>query len=89
MTLDTSQNLTEVLTVSDKPYVYGPSFSEMRDPSRMPGELRERALAARTDAPMDPVRLYDITWKGGDGNVAHLRVPPELTGGMPSTSYPR
>ena len=34
--------------MSDKPYVYGPSFAEMRDPSRMPAERRARALEAAT-----------------------------------------
>jgi cysteine synthase len=52
----------------------------MRDPSLMPQDLRRRALAAKTEAPMDPVRLYDITWKGADGQVAHILVPKELTG---------
>jgi len=66
--------------MSDKPYAHGPTFAEMRDPARIPADLRQRALAARTEAPLDPVRLFDITWKDGQGDVAHIVAPRELTG---------
>lgn len=66
--------------MSEQAYVHGPTFAEMRDPSLLPPDLRARALRARRDAPLDPVCLFDITWKGEDGRVAHLVAPPELTG---------
>ena len=60
--------------------VFGPTFAEMRDPTRIDPELRTRALAALEEAPLDPVNLYNITWKDGSGAVQHVVLPPELTG---------
>ena len=64
----------------DPGYVFGPTFSEMRDPSTIRSGLRARALAARQEDPLDPICLYDITWKDEHGGVRHVVMPPELTG---------
>jgi cysteine synthase len=61
-------------------FVYGPTFAEMRDPSRLPADLRRRAQAALTGAPLDPINLFNITWKLADGSVDGFAVPRELTG---------
>jgi cysteine synthase len=60
--------------------IHGPTYSEMRDPSRLPAELRHRAGVARREAPLDPVNLYNITWHEEDGRVRALRLPEALTG---------
>ncbi len=60
--------------------IHGPTYSEMRDPSRLPEELKQRARAARRDAPLDPVNLFNITWHEEDGRVRALRLPEALTG---------
>jgi cysteine synthase A len=60
--------------------VYGPTFAEMRDPSLLPADLRARALSALTADPLDPINLFNITWKGADGDPRYLVVPPALTG---------
>ncbi|MBI2899644.1 MAG: pyridoxal-phosphate dependent enzyme [Planctomycetes bacterium] len=60
--------------------IYGPTFDEMLHPETLRAELRKRALAALTGAPLDPVSLYNITWKDAGGGVRHLVVPRELTG---------
>jgi cysteine synthase len=60
--------------------VHGPAFAEMHDPSRLPADLRRRALAALEGAPLDPVNLYNITWKDARGEVLHQVLPRELTG---------
>lgn len=60
-------------------FVYGPTFAEMRDPGLLPEGLRARAAKARAEAPLDPVNLYNITWKT-DGRVRYLVVPRALTG---------
>ena len=59
--------------------VYGPTFAEMRDPSRIRADVRQRALAARA-RPLDPLNLYNIHWKDDGGNVRHTRIPPALSG---------
>ena len=60
--------------------IHGPTYSEMRDPSRLPAELRRRASEARREAPLDPVNLFNITWHEEDGRVRALRLPEALTG---------
>jgi cysteine synthase A len=61
-------------------YVLGPTFSEMRDPTTIRPDLRQAALRARREAPLDPACLFDITWKEEDGGVGHIVMPPEVTG---------
>ncbi len=60
--------------------IHGPTYSEMRDPSSLPAELRRRAAVAAREAPLDPVNLFNITWHEEDGRVRALRLPEALTG---------
>src|ERR1019366_2441239 len=60
--------------------IHGPTYSEMRDPSRLPEEITQRARIARREAPLDPVNLFNITWHEVDGRVRALRLPEALTG---------
>lgn len=60
--------------------VFGPTFEEMLHPDRLPAELRERALRAAGEAPLDPVNLFNITWKDRDGGVRHIVLDKALTG---------
>jgi cysteine synthase A len=66
-------------TAAQATLIYGPTFAEMRDPSLAKPEVRARAAKARESAPLDPVNLYNITWKT-DGKVRYLVVPEALTG---------
>jgi cysteine synthase len=74
--------MSEVSGVSGKPpaFVYGPTFEEMLHPEQIPPTIRTAALRARTEAPLDPVNLFDITWKDASNRVAHVVLPRELTG---------
>jgi cysteine synthase len=58
--------------------LFGPTFAEMRDPSRLPRPLRERAAAARA-RPLDPDNLFNIGWKS-EGAVPHVVLPEALSG---------
>ena len=60
--------------------IHGPTYEEMRDPSRLPRALRSRALAAADDAPLDPVNLFNITWRDPEGRIRALVLPEALTG---------
>ena len=60
--------------------IHGPTYEEMRDPSRLPVQLRRRALAAQREAPLDPVNLFNITWRDEAGRVRALLLPEALTG---------
>jgi cysteine synthase A len=52
----------------------------MRSPERIDREVRQRALQSLEADPLNPINLYNITWKDSDGEVVHEVVPPELTG---------
>jgi cysteine synthase len=58
--------------------IFGPTFAEMRDPSLIPDELRQRAHAARK-TPLDPINLWNLSWNAG-GAVPYTVLPEELTG---------
>ena len=60
--------------------VTGPSFEEMLHPRTIAGGLRSQALAALKDDPLNPLNLYNITWRDGDDRVYHFVLPPALTG---------
>lgn len=60
--------------------IYGPTFAEMRDPALIAPSVRAQALDALESAPLDPINLYNITWKGAGGRVQHRVLPRELTG---------
>ena len=60
--------------------LFGPTFAEMRDPSKVPTEIWNRAQQARSGQPLDPVNLYNITWKTDGEQVEHVIFPPELSG---------
>jgi cysteine synthase len=63
-----------------------PTFAEMKDPSRLPGALREK-LASIGLWDVNPLNLFRITWKneprpsgGGFGGVNAIEFPSSLTG---------
>ena len=58
--------------------IFGPTFAEMKDPSRIPAPLRAQAREARA-RPLDPLNLFNISWKA-DGAVPHTVLPEALTG---------
>ncbi len=60
--------------------VFGPTFEEMLHPERMPAEVRHRALLLRDTAPLDPVNLFNITWKDASGRVRYFVLEKALTG---------
>jgi cysteine synthase len=66
--------------MSVQPRIAGPTFSEMLDPSRIDPGLRARALEALVHSPLDPVNLFNITWKDGDNRIRYLVLPRALTG---------
>ncbi|MBI3726201.1 pyridoxal-phosphate dependent enzyme [bacterium] len=60
--------------------IYGPTFGEMRDPSRLPASVRARALRAFEESPLDPANLFNLTWKDEKLRVRHVVLPEALTG---------
>ncbi len=60
--------------------ITGPTFEEMLHPDKIPANLREKALDARTSDPLDPINLYNVTWRDGNNDIYHFVLPKELTG---------
>jgi cysteine synthase len=58
----------------------GPTFTEMRYPDRIETAVRQQALAAHDADPLNPVNLYNITWRDPQNQIYYFIVPPEITG---------
>jgi len=59
---------------------FGPSYDEMLNPSLIDKQVRAKALAALNRDELDPVNLFNITWKDADNQVRKVVLPPALTG---------
>ena len=59
---------------------FGPTYEEMLHPEKIDPKIREKALRAATADEMDPINLFNITWKNDTGKVRKIVLPKELTG---------
>jgi len=59
--------------------VPGPTYAEMQDPRGLPDAVRVRLSDARVRE-LDPLNLFNITWRRPDGSINHLVLPHEMTG---------
>lgn len=59
--------------------VYGPTFEEMLHPEKIDPAIRKKALEAKEKDPLDPINLFNITWKDADNKIYYFVVPKELT----------
>jgi cysteine synthase len=60
--------------------IFGPTFEEMLHPSAIDPTVRQQAINALTASPLDPINLYNITWRGADDRIKYEVLPNELTG---------
>ena len=61
-----------------KPFVPGPTYQEMLHPELQPPAIRRQAETATSE--LDPIQLFNITWRGPGGRIRHVVLPKELTG---------
>ncbi|HHW41649.1 MAG TPA: pyridoxal-phosphate dependent enzyme [Syntrophomonadaceae bacterium] len=59
---------------------FGPTYSEMLYPETIPAEIRAKALEVKDSDELDPLNLFNITWKDEHGEVRKIVLPKELTG---------
>lgn len=59
---------------------FGPNYDEMLDPGLIDQEVRWRAVAALDGNELDPINLFNITWKDAQNQVRKMVLPPALTG---------
>ncbi len=67
-------------TNSVKTNILGPTFEEMLHPQSAPAAIRALAEKARTENPLDPINLFNITWRKADGGINYFVMPHEITG---------
>lgn len=60
--------------------ITGPTFEEMLHPNMIAPAIREQALTALKGDPLNPVNLFNITWRNAQNEVNYIILPPELTG---------
>jgi cysteine synthase len=58
---------------------FGPTYDEMLHPETLDKELRQKVLAAKEDE-LNPLNLFNITWKDETNKVRKIVLPKELTG---------
>ncbi|HPW45291.1 MAG TPA: pyridoxal-phosphate dependent enzyme [bacterium] len=63
-----------------KELVWGPTYDEMLDPSKIPHAVRSKAIEALEGDPLSPLNLYNISWKDSSNRIRHIVLPKELTG---------
>lgn len=60
--------------------ITGPTFEEMLHPQKIDPRIRQDALRALREDPLNPLNLFNITWRGADDQVYHRVLPKALTG---------
>jgi len=58
---------------------FGPTYDEMLERDLIDPKIKKRAKGALEDE-LNPLNLFNITWKDEENNVRKLVLPPELTG---------
>ncbi|NOX61820.1 MAG: pyridoxal-phosphate dependent enzyme [Chloroflexi bacterium] len=66
--------------MSKKTLITGPTFEEMLHPWTIDPETRALALEKKQSDPLDPINLYNITWRDANNRIYHEVLPHELTG---------
>ncbi len=60
--------------------ILGPTFEEMLHPDTIDAKTRATALEAMTRDPLDPINLFNITWRDADNRIRYEVLPRQLTG---------
>ncbi|MFZ5646531.1 MAG: PLP-dependent cysteine synthase family protein [Bacillota bacterium] len=66
------------MTVSKIPF--GPTYEEMLHPEKIDPKVREKALKELKENDLDPINLFNITWKDEKNQVRKIVLPREMTG---------
>ena len=58
---------------------FGPTYDEMLDPGLVDKAVRTRALTALRENELDPINLFNITWRDAANEVRKVVLPSALT----------
>jgi cysteine synthase len=59
---------------------FGPNYDEMLNPGLLDKQVRAKALTALKQDELDPINLFNITWKDASNQTRKLVLPPAMTG---------
>jgi len=59
---------------------FGPTYEEMLHPEVVEASILEKARAAKETNELDPINLFNITWKDREGRIEKIVLPKALTG---------
>src|SRR5512143_3784292 len=71
-------NLKEKPSMSNS--ILGPTFEEMLHPDKIAPDVRKRAIEMKTRDPLDPINLFNITWRDANNQIYYHVMPKQLTG---------
>ncbi|MFN8531039.1 MAG: pyridoxal-phosphate dependent enzyme [Anaerolineae bacterium] len=60
--------------------ITGPTFEEMLHPDKIAPNIRAKASAARAADPLNPINLFNITWRDENNQIYYVVLPKALTG---------
>ncbi|HZQ10290.1 MAG TPA: pyridoxal-phosphate dependent enzyme [Anaerolineae bacterium] len=60
--------------------ILGPTFEEMLHPDKIAPATRAEALEMKDKDPLDPINLFNITWRDGKNKIYYFVMPKQLTG---------
>lgn len=60
--------------------ITGPTFEEMLHPNKIAASVRAKAQSARAADPLNPINLFNITWRDANDAIYHVVLPKALTG---------
>lgn len=66
--------------MADRSVPFGPTYEEMLNPQTIDVNVRKKALKALKENELDPINLFNITWKDENNEVRKIVLPKELTG---------
>jgi cysteine synthase A len=55
-----------------------PTLDELLNPDTQPADIQDKASSC--EDPLDPINLFNISWKKRDGSIPHVVLPEALTG---------
>jgi cysteine synthase len=58
---------------------YGPTYDEMLDPSKISESIMEKVILAK-DEELDPLNLFNITWRDANNEIRKVVLPKAITG---------
>jgi cysteine synthase len=59
---------------------FGPNYDEMLNPGLLDKQVRAKALTALKQDELDPINLFNITWKDASNQTRKVVLPPAMTG---------